>query len=106
MTIFNRGAGPYPHLASDVVKYRALADDLDEIARGLHPNAERLDQAPILFEWKLRMNPLPHLLGTVMGHPKIADGSICRTSEVIIIDVARRYARTFSRFYRLGDRVE
>lgn len=106
MTIFNRGPGPFPHLASDAVKYRALADDLDELARGIHPNAERLSEAPILFEWKLRINPIPHLLGIVMGHPKIPDGSSCRTSELITIDVGQRYARTFSRFYRLGDRAE
>jgi len=37
MSVLNQGPGPFPHLAEIARKYRAIADDLDRIARGRHP---------------------------------------------------------------------
>ncbi len=45
-------------------------------------------------------HPVPHLIGTVSGHPRLPDGPI-RTSVLLAYDPDRGYARTFSRFYRL-----
>ncbi|MCJ2121774.1 DUF6634 family protein [Methylobacterium sp. J-077] len=102
MSILNRGPGPFPELTHRASKYRALAEDLERIARGEHPGELDLRDAPYLFDWQLFLMPLPYLLGTVFGHPKIEDGHICRTSELITFDPVTGYARTFSRFYRLG----
>ena len=106
MTILNRGPGPFPELAYDAARYGTLADDLECIARGEHTDAEKLQDAPVLFEWKVFISPILHLMGIVMGHPKIADGYVCRTSELITFDPGRSYARTLSRSYRLGQRAE
>lgn len=104
MSIVNRGPGPFPHLARDAMKHWALASDLERIARGEHPGPDDLRDAPVLFEWRVIIAPIPHLVGVVLGHPKIADGRMCRTSALITINPDIGYARTFSRFYRLEAR--
>lgn len=105
MPILNRGPGPFPHLARMAHKHRALADDLERIARGEHPTEDEMRDAPLLTDWRVYIFPLPFLLGTVFGHPEIGDGRICRTSELATFDPVAGYARTFSRFYRLGPRT-
>ena len=63
---------------------------------------EELDVAPVLDNWSLGMTrKAPALTGTVSGHPKIKDGML-HSSELMIIDPNRRWARTLSRFYVLG----
>ncbi|CAO4171753.1 DUF6634 family protein [Methylorubrum populi] len=104
MFILNREPSPSPRLATAARKYRALADDLDAIARGQHPTADRLRDAPTLSRWRIVITPVPHLLGVVSGHPEIAEGHVCRTSAVFVFDSEKGYARTYSRFYRLGPR--
>lgn len=104
MFILNREPSPSLCLATAARKYRALADDLDAIARGEHPTAARLRDAPTLSGWRIVIAPVPHLLGVVLGHPEIAEGRLCRTSALFVCDPERSYARTYSRFYRLGPR--
>lgn len=105
MVIRHSGPGPFPDLARRAARYRALAEDLDRIARGEHPTADDLRDAPILFEWGLRLHPGPFLVGIVFGHPYIDDGATCNTSELLTLDPNGGYARTLSRFYRLGSRA-
>ena len=103
--LLNRGRGPFPHLAALAHEHRALAEDLERIARGEHPSDEDLRDAPKLSGWRVFVLPIPHLIGTVVGHPDIGDGRLCRTSELVTFDPFSGYARTFSRFYRLGLRM-
>ncbi len=79
----------------------ALAADLERVAQGEHPSEEDLRDAPLLMEWTVRLAPVPHLFGIVLGHPWIPDGYECRTSELFTYDPTIGYARTLSRFYRL-----
>ena len=44
------------------------------------------------------------LVGTVQGHPMIADHRSAITSELFAIDSDERWARTMSRFYLLEPR--
>jgi|SRR4051812_32655061 hypothetical protein len=99
--VLHRGLGPFPDLARLAHVHRRLADDLDRIARGEHPKADDLQEAPLLMEWKVYLAPVPHLTGIVLGHPYIPDGHICHTSELFTFDPTAGYARTLSRFYRL-----
>ena len=100
MSVLNQGPGPFPHLAEIARKYRAIADDLDRIARGRHPGKDELRDAPRLWEWRVIAYPASHLVGIVLGHPLLRDGEIW-TSELLTYDPERGYARTLSRFYRL-----
>jgi hypothetical protein len=83
-------------------RLRSLADDLDRIAQGDAPTAADLAQAPLLVDWKLMLGWSGLcLIGFVAGHPLLGAKTIA-TSPVWTLDPALRWARTLSRFYRLG----
>ena len=83
---------------------RALADDLDAIADGGYPDGATLSAAPVLDEPRLAPIALPVLTGAVTGHPLLpgVERRIA-TSLVEIISPQAHWARTQSRFYRLGE---
>ncbi len=85
-----------------VEKLRRLADDLADIERcaGAHaPDAA-------FNTWTLGKRVVPCLVGRAMRHPAIADGKPAFSSELFYFDPHRGIARTMSRWYRLGTRVE
>jgi hypothetical protein len=81
---------------------RRLADALDRLAADDGPSAADLTDAPILTDWRKVARAAPALAGIVSGHPLIAQGRLSVTSEVFAIDGGGTWARTWSRFYRLG----
>ena len=83
-----------------ISKLRALADDLEKMTI-FQPGSVELSNAPMLEEWGVRLRPVPAIVGTVQAHPYLDNGPIV-TSEVYALDHAAGWARTFSRFYRLG----
>lgn len=97
MTIHFPGAGD---VASTIESLRALADDLERLTM-FQPNAE-LEAAPIIRNWSHTPRSVGALAGVVDGHPILGDKFVV-TSEVFAIDAQRGWARTLSRFYRLGD---
>lgn len=96
MSIFFTGGD---EVATTVARLRALADDLERMAM-FQPSAE-LAGAPIVSHWSWTSRKTSALAGFVEGHP-ILDSKFIVTSEVFAIDRQRGWARTFSRFYRLG----
>ncbi|WP_370140738.1 DUF6634 family protein [Bradyrhizobium diazoefficiens] len=46
------------------------------------------------------------LVGRVTKHPQHSDARTIRTSQLIWLDRNRRWARTWNRIYRLGDRAD
>lgn len=68
------------------------------------PTEAELADAPLLTGWVLGQEPggYSRLGGFVTGHPSLADGW-CWTSVVLYLEPNRRWARTVSRLYRLGD---
>lgn len=89
---------PHPSLIS---KLRRLADDLAEINQCV---AQTPDAA--INSWTLGKRVVPCLIGRPMGHPVISDGRSAFSSELFYLDPHRGIARTMSRWYRLGTRVE
>ncbi|MHA6299911.1 DUF6634 family protein [Devosia sp. CAU 1758] len=81
---------------------RALRD-WERLASGHSPSPEDLSNAPLLTDWEPRWTAsgVMYLVGEVQGHPKLADGP-CSTSLVLAADVREGWARTISRYYRLG----
>jgi hypothetical protein len=85
--------------AVTIASLRLLADDLERMSM-FEPRAE-LDDAPLLEKWCVQRRPVIALAGLVSGHPLLGNRPVM-TSELFAIDRKERWARTFSRFYRLG----
>lgn len=48
------------------------------------------------------MDPTPRLFGRVTGHPRLREGARIFTSPYLRVNPAEGWARTWSRYYRLG----
>lgn len=85
-----------------------LQKALDLVERGDLPNLNVLDQAPILHHWVIvqtHYNPdYLMMMGWFENHPTIKDGRSGYTSPLMVIDGENppTWARTWSRWYRLG----
>jgi len=68
------------------------------------PAPDTLATAPLLDPWQVAVSsraPATILLGIVTGHPRLPDGPV-ETSVLLALDPQGRWARTLSRWYRLG----
>ncbi|MGO4117005.1 DUF6634 family protein [Rhizobium leguminosarum] len=88
--------------ASLIARFRQLADDLEDIDKCL---AARPRTAS-LNSWALGQRTVPCLIGRPIGHPIVSDGRTACSSELVYLDPDRGVARTMSRWYRLGTRVD
>ncbi|WP_245496000.1 DUF6634 family protein [Rhizobium leguminosarum] len=89
---------------SDLInRLRSIADDLGAIEqRPLGTIPEGL----LIRNWALAQRTVPCLIGNATGHPMIGNERPMFSSPIYYIDTERRVARTFSRWYRLGNRVD
>ncbi|MCQ8782915.1 DUF6634 family protein [Mangrovibrevibacter kandeliae] len=94
--------GPAKDIASVIERLRRLLADLERIEAGWRPTLRDLGNAPHLEDWQIVHRMLPSLAGVVHEHPVIADGHRTLTSDLWLIAPELGFARTFSRFYRLG----
>ncbi|CAM3263538.1 hypothetical protein SAMN04488021_14329 [Paracoccus aminovorans] len=71
------------------------------------PSEADLAQAPVLSDWKAAISPGGHMMlwGEVTDHPLLGNASI-HTSQLIAIDPESGWARTASRWYRLGRSID
>ena len=71
------------------------------------PSGADLAQAPVLSDWKAAISPDGHIMlwGKVTDHPLLGNASI-HTSQLIAIDPEAGWARTASRWYRLGRSID
>lgn len=80
---------------------------LRRIRRGESPTPEELAAAPQLDFWCLVEDDVYCVLqGEVTGHPRLADGALIGTSPLLWLSEDAMSARTVSRFYRLGVRLQ
>lgn len=96
------------------MSHRILADkrrlhqvlaDLDRLERGEF-SAPCLLAETTLDNWRFDFRKVSCLRGVVEGHPFFVDGQIIHSSEIFAFleDDGERFARTLSRWYRLGQR--
>ncbi|WP_327421032.1 DUF6634 family protein [Sinorhizobium americanum] len=85
-----------------VQRLRCLADDLECV--GKHDDAP--SSAVAINTWALAQRSVPCLIGRTLGHPSVGDGRPALSSELFYFDPERGIARTMSRWYRLGTRVD
>jgi hypothetical protein len=79
---------------------QALLADLERIAAGYRPGAELIG-APFLDSFLVGVRPTPCLWGDVQGHPT-CHGPAVQTSDLWAFAPDLGWARTYSRYYRLG----
>jgi len=83
-------------------RLRVLADDCDRLERGRAVSPNLLQKAPRLTDWVPAITPQGvQLIGRVIGHPRLGD-SIAATTPLWFADPDGAWARSLSRFYRLG----
>lgn len=70
---------------------------LDQLLARSQPNA------PVLDEYRFAFRPVPCLQGLSTGHPRLpGERRPIVTSEIFLISEQLGWARSLSRFYRLG----
>lgn len=89
------------HAQDEISKLESLLFDLKRIAAGDAPTAADLSDAPLLIGWRMSTRYAPCLAGMTTDHPLLGMSEI-RTSQVWAGDFSARWARTYSRWYRLG----
>lgn len=90
-------------LDKEIARLERLLIDLRHILDHGGPDEISLHTAPVLDRWSVSYAPVPCLVGCSTGHPILtgADRYIA-TSDLCVISERGSWARTRSRYYRLG----
>ncbi|UIJ79108.1 MULTISPECIES: hypothetical protein [Rhizobium] len=86
-----------------IMRLRQVADDLEAV--GGAPD-KSLPPGVSIKNWALAQRTIPCLIGNATGHPEIGQNRPMFSSPIYYMDIERRIARTFSRWYRLENRVD
>lgn len=89
------------YLNDEIERLKALCLDLEWLRAGVVPSIENLEDAPLLDNYEITLREVPALKGRVVAHPVIGTATAL-TSELRVIAPDLGWARTMSRFYRLG----
>ncbi|TPK81160.1 DUF6634 family protein [Mesorhizobium sp. B2-4-17] len=107
MLLFGRATPTDEMLTFQADRLVALAADLERVRRGAPPEAMADEEAPILDRWILAQRIVPSLAGLSTGHPKLGGANrLIGTSDLWLLSEDRTWARTLSRWYRLGRPAE
>lgn len=86
--------------------FRKLSDlvtDMQSISEGARPEELAGAEAPLLDRWILGSRLIPCLVGLSTGHPLLpGEDRAIGTSDLWLLSDDRTWARTLSRWYRLG----
>jgi hypothetical protein len=85
---------------------RSLLCDIRDLRVGDIPRSLDLEAAPTIDRWSFGLVPARCIVGSVRGHPILGNRARVHTSELVLIDPEHGWARTWSRYYRLGTREE
>jgi hypothetical protein len=90
-------------LTLEIERLLRLVTDLTAIRDSSGPTPSDLEDAPILGNWERGARPAACLLGNVCDHPILTGmGRPIVTSDVWVLAPDQGWARTLSRWYRLG----
>lgn len=90
-------------IRQNITLMKALIHDMEALLAGNGPTQETLEQAPVIGNWEPAKRDIPCLYGTILNHPLL--GEIVPsglTSQLWLLNLDQGWARTLSRFYRLG----
>lgn len=88
-------------LNQEVTRLAALYLDLERLRSGILPSVEELEHAPLIDNYMIVPREIPVLAGRVTDHP-VLGSTIVTTSDLYVFAPDLGWARTLSRFYRLG----
>jgi hypothetical protein len=107
MLLFNQCDKPGADFAREMERLVALVADMERIHRGVPPEAMAGAGAPILDRWILAKRTVPCLAGLSTGHPQlVGENRLIGTSDLWLLSRDHSWARTLSRWYRLGRPAE
>jgi len=105
MTIQITRSGNIIQLDEHLDRLRRLVADIETLKTGRHPDPSAIEGSAFIHEWRLDSRPAPCLRGYFEGHPKIRSGRMGATSELWVWAPDHGFARTLSRWYKLGSRA-
>lgn len=98
-------AGQHEAFEAEFMRLSSLLADMARISRGFETE-ELARNAPLLDRWAEGIRPAPCLVGLSTGHPKLpGEERRIVTSDLLLMSEDREWARTRSRWYRLGRRA-
>ena len=87
----------------EIERLERLLTDVKVIRASQGPKRADLADAPLLTDFRRATIALPCLVGAVCDHPRLpGDLRPIHTSELWVFAPSQGWARTMSRFYRLG----
>ncbi len=103
MLLFKQRNGQGSAFVDGIARVGALLADMESIHHGIPPETMAGDKAPILDRWILVNTTVPCLAGLSTGHPRLGgENRLIGTSDLWLLSEDRSWARTLSRWYRLG----
>ncbi len=104
MLVFDWGRKPGdPAFDTMLVRLKSLVADMEAVQAGRSP-IDLPEDAPLLDRWALAQRPATCLVGRSSGHPLLpGEDRAIATSDLWLISADGRWARTLSRWYRLGE---
>lgn len=103
MTPFSSGFPQNECFEEELRRLNALAADMSAIGRGVSPEELIEGEAPLLDRSILGGQFAPCLVGLSTGHPVLAgENRKIATSDLWLLADDGSWARTLSRWYRLG----
>jgi hypothetical protein len=102
MVLFDRMGATDPAFDFEQARLAALLSDMELLCAGVRPEDLATD-APLLDRWLVAHRPAVCLLGQSTGHPLLPGvNREIVTSDLMLMSQDRSWARTLSRWYRLG----
>lgn len=107
MLLFGRETPTDGAFTFQMARLLALAADMERVRCGVPPEVMADEESPILDRWILAQRIVPCLAGRSTGHPRlVGEGRLICTSDLWLLSEDRAWARTLSRWYRLGRPAE
>ncbi len=102
MTILLTAHGWRDQLDIEIEPVSDLLHDLQRLRDHGSPSGDVLAAAPLFDDWSLASRMVPCLMGRPHGHPHVSGRKDAVTSALCLLSLEQGFARTGSRFWRLG----
>jgi hypothetical protein len=79
-----------------------LLSDIQDFRAGEMLCPETLSDAPVIDQWSYGLVQARCIVGSIREHPILGKQARVHTSQLVFIDPENGWARTWSRYYRLG----